>query len=174
MNFENLICKRRSVRGFTDKPLTNEEVAKLLYAASAAPNACNYQSWHFYCVAGREAVSGFVPAVYGGEWFSTAAAVFVICTDAEKLGERFGKRGTELFAIQDTACAADHLMLMAAELELGSCFVGAFNEEECRKYLNIPLTRRPVALIPVGHAAADIPKRGRRALDEVCTFINGN
>lgn len=171
MNFYELMNKRHSVRTFDETPLTDDEISRLLEAATAAPNACNYQSWHFYIVRGREMINGFVPTVYRGEWFRSAATVFVVCTDADKLMERFGERGGELFAIQDTACAVDHLMLMAAEIGLGSCFVGAFDEAECRKYLNIPKTRRPVALIPVGHAAAEIPKRARKPVSEVCTFI---
>lgn len=171
MNFNDLVNKRRSTRGFTDEPVSDEEIKKLLEVATAAPNACNYQSWHFYVVRGREAISGLVPAVYRGEWLTGAAAVFVVSTDAEKLTERFGERGDRLFAIQDTACAIDHLMLMAAELGLGSCFVGAFDEDECRRYLKIPESRRPVALVPVGHPVADLPKRARKPLSEVVTFV---
>lgn len=174
MNFEDLIKERRSVRRFNnDKLLTDEEITMILEAATSAPNACNYQSWHFYVVRGREAISGFVPTIYPAEWFRSAAAVFVVCTDAGKLSERFGERGTDLFAIQDTACAVDHLMLMAAELGLGSCFVGAFDEGECRRYLDIPEGRRPVALVPVGHPRERTPKRARRPLGEVVTHIGG-
>jgi nitroreductase len=171
MDFNELVNKRRSVRGFTDALLTDGQINKLIEAATAAPNACNYQSWHFYVVRGRKMIAGLVPSVYSGEWLKSAAAVFVVCTDAAKLTERFGSRGTELFAIQDTACAADHLMLMAAELGIGSCFVGAFDEDECRKYLNIPKERRPVALVPVGFAKSDVPKRARKPVGEVVTFI---
>ncbi|MGI6167477.1 MAG: nitroreductase family protein [Eubacteriales bacterium] len=171
MNFHELMNKRRSVRGFTGRRLTDDEITKLLEAATVAPNACNYQSWHFYVVRGREKINGFVPTIYRGEWLRSAAAVFVVCTDAEKLEARFGERGTDLFAIQDTACAIDHLMLMAAEMGLGSCFVGAFDEEECRRYLSIPDSRRPVALVPVGEPAADTPKRPRKPLGEVVTFV---
>ncbi|HHT53932.1 MAG TPA: nitroreductase family protein [Clostridiales bacterium] len=171
MNFYELMNKRRSVRGFTERELTDDEISMLLEAATAAPNACNYQSWHFYVVRGREKISGFVPTIYRGEWFRSSAIVFVVCTDAEKLGARFGERGTDLFAIQDTACAVDHLMLMAAGLGLGSCFVGAFDEVECRRYLGIPEGRRPVALVPVGEPATDTPKRPRKPIGEVVTFV---
>ncbi|NLW74266.1 MAG: nitroreductase family protein [Clostridiales bacterium] len=170
MNFHELMNKRRSVRGFTERRLTDDEITKLLEAATAAPNACNYQSWHFYVVRGREKINGFVPKIYRGEWFRSAAVVFVVCTDAGQLEARFGGRGADLFAIQDTACAIDHLMLMAAEMGLGSCFVGAFDEDECRRYLNIPDSRRPVALVPVGEPAADTPKRPRKPINEVVTF----
>ncbi len=174
MNFCDLMTTRRSVRGFTDETLTDSEITEFLEAAAAAPNACNYQSYHIYVIRGRELINGFVPAVYRGEWFRSAAAVFVVCTDAAKLGERFGSRGTDLFAVQDAACAIDHLMLMAAELGLGSCFCGAFDEVECRKYLNIPESRRPVALVPVGHAAANVAKRARKPIGEVTTFVGGD
>lgn len=174
MNFDELVSARRSVRSFTGRDVSEDEIYKLLGAAVSAPNACNYQSWHFYVVRGRELIGGFVPAVYRGEWFRSAAVVFVVCADAEALSERFGVRGRDLFALQDTACAADHLMLMAAELGLGSCFVGAFDEGECRKYLDIPEGRRPVALIPVGHPAEELPKRERKPIPEAVTFVGGS
>ena len=172
MNFGELIYKRRSVRGFTGQALTDMQIKKLLEAAVNAPNACNYQSWHFFCLRGRAEIEGLFPKVYSGEWIKNAGAVFVVCTDAKKIGARFGKRGEELFAVQDTACAADHLLLMATELGLSGCFVGAFDENECRAYLNIPESLRPVIILPIGYASEDFPKRSRRNIDEVCTMVD--
>ncbi|HOA84461.1 MAG TPA: nitroreductase family protein, partial [Bacillota bacterium] len=99
MNFHELMNKRRSVRGFTERRLTDDEITKLLEAATAAPNACNYQSWHFYVVRGREKINGFVPKIYRGEWFRSAAVVFVVCTDAGQLEARFGGRRAPAVAV---------------------------------------------------------------------------
>lgn len=174
MEFEKLIYRRRSTRGFTGKPLTDDQIQKLLHAAVNAPNACNLQSWHFYCVCDRVKIEGLVPEVYGGAWIKNAGAIFVICTDAQKLAERFGERGDKLFCIQDTACAADHMLLMAAELGLDGCFVGAFDEDNCRKYLNIPANQRPVIILPIGYASAEFPKKPRKNIDGVVTFVGKN
>lgn len=169
--FEKLMHERRSVRSFNGRAVSESDIKKLLEAAINAPNACNYQSWHFYVIVGKEHIENLVPSVYRGEWLRKAGVVFVVCTDAKRLSDRFGERGSNLFAIQDTACAIDHLMLMAAEMGLGSCFIGAFDENECRRQLDIPDKRRPVAIIPVGYAAEIQPKRDRKPLSEVCTFI---
>lgn len=174
MNFSELIYARRSTRGFTDREVSDDDIMKLLNAAVNAPNACNYQSWHFYCIRGREAIKRFSSDVCRGGWVSSAPVIFVVCTDSKRLGERFGERGTGLFAIQDTACAVDHLLLMAAELGMNGCFIGAFDENKCRSHLNTPEGYRPVAIVPVGYAAENLPKRERRPLVDVCTFIGGS
>lgn len=171
MNFGELIYKRRSVRGFTGQALNDEQIKILLNAATNAPNACNYQSWHFFCVKNKDMIEGFFPEVYSGEWIKTAGAVFVVCTNDQKISQRFGNRGKDLFAIQDTACAADHLLLMASELGLAGCFVGAFDEDKCREYLNIPQEWRPVIILPIGYAAAEAVKRPRCDIEDVCTIL---
>ena len=171
MNFEELVYARRSVRSFTGQALTDDQITMLLSAAVNAPNACNYQSWHFFCIKSQDKIFGLFPEVYSGEWIKNAGAVFVVCTDDKKISQRFGARGKDLFAIQDTACAADHILLMAAEMGLAGCFVGAFDEDKCRTYLGIPEDWRPVIILPIGYAAAEFSKRPRLGINEVCTMV---
>lgn len=171
MEFSKLICERHSTRGFDGRCLTEEQLRALVQAGTMAPNACNMQSWHFYATCDRDKINGLFPNVHGREWIKSAGAVIVVCTEEGELTERFGERARSLFILQDTAAAATTVLFCAADMGLSGCFVGAFNEYECRKYFGIPEGRRPVAMIPVGYDPLPTPSKSRRPLDEVLTVI---
>ncbi|MBO5128633.1 MAG: nitroreductase family protein, partial [Clostridia bacterium] len=111
MEFRDLLMKRRSYRSFTGGTMTKSQLDYILTAATRAPNACNMQSWHFTAVCGAEAVAKLWPDVYRGEWIRNSAVVIVVSTDREGVETRFGDRGRDLFAIQDTACAMNNILL---------------------------------------------------------------
>lgn len=168
MEFNELIYKRRSVRSFTDRTVSREEIDILLTAATRAPSACNMQSWHFYAVTDADVKSGF--SEFCAPWVATAPVVFVVCTDEEQIITRFGDRA-KIFPIQDTALAIENMLLAAADMGLGGCFIGAFDAEKCRKALKIPEKLGIVALVPIGEAKAEPQDRGRKPLGDVVTYI---
>ena len=159
MEFSKLIYERRSVRAFTEKELTREEIDKLLTAATRAPSACNMQSWHFYVVTDKAVKTKF--AEFCAPWAATAPVIFVICTDGEAITARFGERA-KLFTYQDTSLA---------DMGYNGCFMGAFDAEKCRKLLDIPEKYEIVALIPVGEGMNEVPLRDRKPMDDVVTYI---
>ena len=168
MEFSELLYKRRSVRAFTDRELTREEIDKLLTAATRAPSACNMQSWHFYAVTDNTVKEKFTD--FCAPWAATAPVIFVICTNGAAITARFGERA-RLFTYQDTALAAENLLLAAADMGLNGCFMGAFDADKCRVLLDIPKEREIVALIPVGEAKTEFPLRERKPMSEVVTYI---
>lgn len=168
MELRTLLNERRSNRAFNGKPVTSAQVQELLYAATKAPNACNLQSWHFYAL-DQQKIADMVPTVYKGEWIKTAGVAFVVCTEDGALTSRFGERG-KLFAIQDTAAAMTMLLLRATDLGLTGCWIGAFDPDECRRFLSIPDTRTPVAIAMVGYADELPPLRERKPLEKVSTL----
>ncbi len=169
MEFTRLIEQRRSTRVFDGTPLSGDLAGELLYAASKAPNACNFQSWHFYAL-DQANIRKLVPDVYRGDWILRAGAAFVICTEDGKLTERFGERG-KMFALQDTAAAMTMLLLKAADLGWSGCWLGAFDPEFCRKVLDIPEGREPVAIAVIGRTENIPPQRERKPLETVCTMV---
>ncbi|MGN1345319.1 MAG: nitroreductase family protein [Eubacteriales bacterium] len=171
MEFRDLLMKRRSCRSFTGGTMTRSQLDYILTAATRAPNACNMQSWHFTAVCGKEAVGKLYPEVCHGEWVKNAAVVIVVSTDREGVERRFGERGRDLFSIQDTACAMDNLLLAAADLGFGGCFVGAFDEDACRKQLGLGDRYRPVALAVIGTVEGEVPLRERKPMEEVVDIV---
>lgn len=168
MEFNELLYKRRSVRSFTDRAVSREETDKLLTAATRAPSACNMQSWHFYAVTDPALRSRF--AEFCAPWVATAPVIFAVCTDEEQIVGKFGERA-KIFPIQDTALAIENLLLAAADMGLGGCFIGAFDSEKCRKLLNVPERLEIVALVPIGEPREEPPQRERKPLEAVVTYI---
>ena len=169
MEFRELLYKRRSIRSFTGEKMTRSQLEYILEAATRAPSACNYQSWHFTVVVGEENIAKLCPEVYRGEWIRNASAVIVVSADDGKITERFGDRGRDLFALQDTACAMNNILMAAADIGFGGCFIGAFDEDKCREILE--LKYRPVAIAALGRPTAEPALRERKPMDEVVDWI---
>ena len=71
------------------------------------------------------------------------------------------------WAIVDTTIALEHIVLVAHDLGFGTCWIGAFNEDELKKFLKIPDKYKVVALIVVGYPNEQPPPRPRKSLDEI-------
>ncbi len=170
MEFKNLVTKRRCIRNFSGGSIPKSHLRMILESGLRAPNACNFQSWHFYCICGKEQITGLVPDVCRWDWVKNAAAVIVICTKSAQLEERFGDRGG-MFAIQDTAAAAENILLAAADLGYGGCWIGAFSEDACRKVLELPKEHRPVIILPIGTVEEEPPLRERNPFEDAVTFV---
>ncbi|MGC9333266.1 MAG: nitroreductase family protein [Anaerolineae bacterium] len=173
MDFWQVIETRRSVRGFDPTvEVTPDEVEQLLHAAIAAPSAGNRQPWHYYIVRNPKVRQGLAGAAYGQSFVAEAPVTIVVCVDAEQSAARYGQRGRELYCLQDTAAAAEHILLAAVALGFGGCWVGAFDEGRAARVLDLPDHLRPVAILPIGRPAAEQDTRtSRRPLGAVASFV---
>jgi nitroreductase len=172
MDFWELIQRRHSVRAYDpDVDVSPEQVTKILQAAIEAPSAGNCQPWHFIVVRDRAVRQGLAQAAYGQEFLTQSPVVIVVCCDPARSAERYGQRGASLYCLQDTAAASEHILLAATALELGSCWVGAFDEAAAAQVLSLPARLRPIALIPIGHVLAPSSRHtSRRTLAEVVEY----
>jgi nitroreductase len=167
MDVFEAIKGRRSVRAFTSKPVSDEDVMTLLDAARQAPSAGNLQPWEFIVVRDAEIKKGLAQAALNQTFIEEASVVIVVCADESRSSRGYGSRGSTLYCIQDTAAAVQNMHLAAHALELSTCWVGAFEEAEARKLLDTPPNVRPVAIIPVGYPAEKPKLRPRRLLAEI-------
>lgn len=158
---------RRSIRAFTDQPVTEKEVETLIDAASQAPSAGNIQPWEFIIVRKPEVKNELVLAALNQTFIEEAPVVIVVCADEKASESGYGSRGKTLYCIQDTAAATQNILLTAYALGLGTCWIGAFKEENVKKALGMPDGVRPVTIIPIGHVTANPPKRPRRPVNEI-------
>jgi nitroreductase len=172
MDFFQALENRYSVRRFdpaVDVP--PETVERLVTAAIQAPSAGNRQPWHFYVVRDPAVRQGLAAAAYGQDFVRQAPVVIVVCADAEQSAGRYGQRGRELYCLQDTAVASEHILLAAVALGLGGCWVGAFDEQSASHVLDLPPRHRPVAILPIGKPAGEPSARtSRRPLESVVTY----
>jgi nitroreductase len=164
------IKTRRSIRAFTNEEVSEEEVRKLIDAATHAPSAGNIQPWEFIMVRDPRRKRGLVVAALDQTFIEEAPVVIVVCADEVQSDWGYGARGVALYCLQDTAAAIQNMLLAACALGLGTCWVGAFNEEEVRRVVNTPRGVRPVAIVPVGHPAEKPSPRSRRSMTEIVHY----
>lgn len=150
MEVMDAIRKRRSVRSFKPDPLTKEQVKVLVEAMGRAPTAGNLHSRKFFLVSNPRIIAALARAALGQAYMEQAPLVVVACSDLEIFGH-YGKRGVELYGLQEVAASVENLMLAATDLGLATVWVGAFKEEQVSQALELPEYLRPVAMVPVGH-----------------------
>ena len=172
MNILDIIKNRRSVREFKDQAIPESAIDALIEALRWAPSAGNLQSRQF-CFVFNEALRNKL-AQTGlrhdyVSFIARAPLVVVGCADL-RIATRYKERGTDLYCIQDTAASVQNLMLAAQDQGLGTCWVGAFKEEEVKKILEMPDYLRPVVLVPVGYPAKT-PKAPSRLPKTDCVTI---
>ena len=171
MDFWQVIEERHSVRGFdAGREVPPEMVQRILEAAIRAPSAGNCQPWHFVVVRNEQTKDLLAVAAYEQWFIAEAPVVIVVCADPVRSASRYGSRGVQLYCLQDTAAATEHILLAATALGLGACWVGAFDERAASKALGLPDSLRPVAIVPIGYPAAPPHRTSRRSLEEVVTF----
>ncbi len=171
MEFADVIAKRRSVRHFNAKlDVSDADVRKLLEAAITAPTAGNIQPWRFTVVRTLEARERLAEALRQ-RWASSAPVVIVVSVDPRPCAARYGDRGEFLYGLQDTAAAAEMILLTAVDLGLASCWIGAFDENAVRESIGVQAPITPVAVLPIGYSAESAGRPARRPLSEVTTWI---
>lgn len=167
MTARTVFERRFSCRRFDSTPLDRETIEAVLEAARWAPNGGNLQPWRFVVVldpARRSAIAG---AAYGQSFLAQAPVVITVCAVAGESASKYGSRGRELYCLQDTAAAAENILLAATDGDLGSCWVGAFDEAAVARVLELARSWRPVALIALGWPAETEPRRSRRPLSDI-------
>ena len=147
VNVLDMIKKRRSIRKYTDQPVTDEQIRLLLEAAMAAPSGSNIQSWEFLVVRDPNLKRQLAQTHTWSHMAADAAAVFVVC----------GNERASHHWIADAGAATQNLLLAVTALDLGAVWVGIYpgadREAYVRQALAIPDEIRVLCLIPVGHPA---------------------
>lgn len=150
MDILDIIKSRRSIRKFQQRPIEPEKIDALIEALIWAPSAGNLQARKFYFIENQEVKEALSGAALNQRFIAKAPLVVVACTDA-RIGNIYGARGVNLYAIQDVACSLMNMMLVAHALGLGTVWVGAFNESMVAEIMRLPDNLRPVAIVPVGY-----------------------
>ena len=147
MSLMDIIRLRKSVRQFQDKPVEPEKIKTLLEAARLAPSASNRQEWRFLVVQDPAKREALAEAALGQEFVGRAPVVVVCCAESDG---HVMACGEPCYPI-DVAIATEHIALAAADLGLGSCWIGAFKPDEVRKICGIPEEIKIVELLPIGY-----------------------
>jgi len=164
----NQIMTRRSIRKFSSEPIDEKEIEDIVKVGFSAPSAGNRQPWRVVIVTDQEVKNRLSVAAGGQTFLAKAPVVFVVCGVPEESAERYKERGSSLYVLQDTAALTLNILHAAHFLGYGTCWIGAFNEEEVSSIIRIPSNMRPVSMIPVGKIDGNLPEmRPRRNHSEV-------
>ena len=150
------ILSRKSVRSYTDRPVSPEQVETILKAAMAAPSGMNRQPWRFVVVTGQDAKDKM--AVGFNKMIAKAPVVIVVCgKTTNKLG------GTNNNWTADCAAATENLLLAVEALGLGAVWTACYPYEDrmapAIEALGLPAEIKPYCIIPIGYpAGSDKPK----------------
>lgn len=177
-NFMELMAARQSCRSYDGTPVSREEITECLEAARLAPSGCNSQPWSFVVVTNaekRRRLSELLQCVGGNKFSANAPALIVVCEEASpRLLPAVLERWTcKQFAQGDLGAATVCITLRAAELGLGSCIMGTFDEDEVKKLLDIPADQTVRVVVALGHPTDETarPKK-RKPMEEISRFVD--
>lgn len=178
MNFQELLQHRQSVRRYLDTEVESDKLDKLVEAVRLSPSACNSQPWKLILVNEPElkdkvAKATFSKIISFNRFAAEAPVIAVFVIEKAKLIARIG--GVikhQEYPEYDIGIAAAHFCLQAADLGLGTCMIGWFNEKRIRKLLHIPGDRKIALLVTLGYPPADyrLRKKIRKSPEEICGF----
>lgn len=172
MDLFQAITTRRSVRKYKPIEVEWSKIADILEAGRHAPSAGNLQDWRFIVVRDRANIVALSAAAYDQHWMETAPVCIVVCSDLRNTEKLYGVRGTRLYTIQNSSAAIENMLLVSHAHGLGSCWVGAFDEEEVSGILHLPPFIRAQAIITLGYPNEN-PKEPLKSGIETVTYFEG-
>ena len=150
MTFTELARERYSVRRFSNRKVEPAVLNQILEAGRLSPTACNYQPWKILVLQSEEALTRLKECT---RYTFAAPLALLVCADNEKSWKRPGDGHSS--SDIDASIVGTHLMLAAADLGLGTTWVGFFDAAKIRDIYNIPAALEPVCLFPLGYPAED-------------------
>jgi nitroreductase len=144
-----VLFARRSIRVYTDEPVSEADLKSLLEAAMAAPSGSNRKPWHFVAVTERETLRALAEAHPYGKMVAKAGAAIAVC----------GEPGVSKWWVQDCSAATENILIAAVALGLGAVWLGCHGsperEQAIRGVLGIPDSIAVLSLLAVGHPAEE-------------------
>lgn len=149
------IAGRKSVRAYTDEPVSDADIETLLRAAMAAPSAMNRQPWEFIVINDRDSLDALAGKLRHARMLSQAPLAIVVCAET-MLTLRDGTVVENIFWEHDASAATENLLLAAEAIGLGAVWTAASDPERSAivcEALGITGTIKPLCVIPIGHPA---------------------
>ncbi|MCX8189872.1 MAG: nitroreductase family protein [Candidatus Diapherotrites archaeon] len=152
MDFFEVVNRRFSARKYLQKSMDKHLLDTILETVTKAPSAGNLKAYKILALNNKEIKSELAKAAFNQNFIFEAPVVLVFCALPEISSAVYGKRGAELYSIQDATIAASYAQLAATAVGLATCWVGAFDEDLVKKILGL-VNERPIVLMPIGFAA---------------------
>lgn len=161
-DFLDVFYKRRSIRKFSEEPVSREDLINLLKVGMSGPSAMNAQPWEFVVITEKEILAKFRKNLL----FAKMVAPAAICVLGSKRMQ--ANKGGDRFWEQDCSAATENILLAATAMGLGTVWIGIHPvhlfELQVKSILNLPAGVTPLNLIMIGHPAEE--KEARTQYDE--------
>ncbi len=158
MDCLDALMTRRSIRRYTDEPVSDADIEVLLRAAMAAPSAGNQQSWRIIVVTDRDQLDRLSKATPYSQMLASAPVGMVVCGDTRE--ERHVG-----YWVQDCSAAIQNLLVAANAIGLGGVWIGCYPVDErvenLREICGVPEGIVPMSMIALGHPAEQKPPADR-------------
>ena len=141
MSVLEVIEKRRSIRRYKPSCIPVGDLKKILDAGRLAPSAGNRQAWSFIVVQNPEQKKRLVEAAVKRASIVDAGVIVVALADA---------KASPKWCKLDVMIAVENMVLASTSLGYGTCWIGAFEEEQVKKVLGVPEKLSVVVLLPIG------------------------
>jgi nitroreductase len=163
MDLYEAIAKRFSCRSFKDMPIEPDKLDRVLDAGRLAPSGNNSQPWKFVVVTEPDRRAALAQASNNQMFVGQAPAVIAVVGLDENKVMSCTVPGDPV----NCAIAIDHMTLAATAEGLGTCWIGAFDQDKCRKLLGVKLPAKIIELLPIGYPAVEAGPKSRKPLAEV-------
>lgn len=155
MDLFEAIKNRRSVRRYKPGLIPKKELEMIVDAGRLAATGSNRQPWDFIVVTDKERIKDLS---ISESWMDKAAAVIVVAMDQ-----------ASRWWVEDGSAATQNMLLAITSLGYGGCWVEGDalpHEEKIKSWLNIPVGKRILAVIPVG-IVDEAPNPKKKELSQV-------
>jgi len=177
-HFLEFLEQRQSDRGYLDKPVEPEKIARCLEAARLAPSACNSQPWKFIVVNDpliKEKICGYTtagPLLSMNHFTPQAPILVVIVRESPNFSSKVGTLLKDKpYTLMDIGIASLQFCLQATAEGLGSCILGWFNEKKVKELLHIPKSKRAELIITLGYPSSQTKRtKIRKKLEEISCY----
>lgn len=150
------ILQRKSVRAYTDRAVSHEQLDTLIRAAMAAPTGRDMRPWHFIVLEGRHQLSPLAEQLPYAKMLAEAQAAVVVCGDMS-VTDKEGKPSRNWTF--DCSAATENLLLQAEAMGLGAVWTGVYPYDErleaVKQVLQLPDHLIPLNVIPIGYPKGD-------------------
>ena len=171
MELSQILRERYAVRKYADTPVTPEQLQAVLEAGQLAPTAKNIQPWRVYVLKSPEAIAK-IRALSPSAYNAPVVLLFTYDRQAEWQNpfDPSFRAGQE-----DCSIAATCMMLRAADLSLGTCWVNFFDPAKLKEAFALPEQEQPLLLLPLGVPAPDSAPAAlhfqRKSLEELSSEL---
>lgn len=155
MDFKDIVQKRRSIRRFTEEPVSDADLHTILRAALMSPTGHSQRGWQFVVVSDRPTLAALAATKTAGADFLTEAPVAIVVA--------YDASATDVW-IEDASIAAVTMQYQATDLGLGSCWSqirlrsnadGQPASDAIKTILHLPDTWQVECIIAIGHPAIE-------------------